>query len=209
MFPRPAGGVPMQLASMRETMAVAQTKAALKEWAIVCRALADGRQILLLRKGGIEEIKNGFEVVHRDFWLFPTYVHQRAGDLVSAVQAEFEAVQSAQPPAGSLEVQLYATVEEVVRVTDLDRLRALDGLHILSWDCVTSRFHYRNKPGVHVLALRVRRRPEAFCLKASPWYDGCVSWVELDEPLDTAGCAPVLGEAEFAARLADLRARLS
>ena len=35
------------------------TNAALKEWAIVCKALAEGRQILLIRKGGIEEIKGG------------------------------------------------------------------------------------------------------------------------------------------------------
>ena len=28
------------------------TNAALKEWAVVCNALADGRQIVLIRKGG-------------------------------------------------------------------------------------------------------------------------------------------------------------
>jgi hypothetical protein len=34
--------------------------AALKEWAVVCKALEEGRQILLLRKGGIMEYKQGF-----------------------------------------------------------------------------------------------------------------------------------------------------
>jgi hypothetical protein len=183
--------------------------AALKEWAIVCRALGDGRQILLIRKGGIEEMKDGFQVAHRNFWLFPTYVHQKAADLVPAFQAEFEAVQSAQPLSGTVEVQLYATVEDVVRVTDVAGLRRLEGLHILSRDCVVARFHYRNRPGVHVLAVRVYRRPDPYRLQASPWYDGCVSWVQLDEPLATHGCVPVLADADFAARLADLRARLS
>lgn len=185
-----------------------RTNAALKEWAIVCRALADGRQTLLIRKGGIEEIKDGFQVTHRDFWLFPTYVHQKAADLVPAIHAEFEEVQETQPPGDAVPFQLYATVEHVVKAMDLDRLRTLEGHHILSWDCIASRFHYRNKPGVHVMAIRVYRRPTVITLKNTPRYDGCVSWVELDEALDTEGCTPVLSDAEFNARLADIRARL-
>lgn len=185
------------------------TNAALKEWAIVCRALADGRQTLLIRKGGIEEIKDGFQVTHRDFWLFPTYVHQKAADLVPAIHAEFERVLATQPPADSVPFQLYATVEDVVKAMDLDRLRSLEGHHILSWDCIASRYHYRNKPGVHVMTLRVFRRSQAIALKNTPRYDGCVSWVELDQALDTEGCTPVLSDAEFDARLADIRARLA
>ncbi|HYL80156.1 MAG TPA: DUF1802 family protein [Candidatus Acidoferrum sp.] len=184
------------------------TNAALKEWAIVCRALAGGRQTLLIRKGGIEEIKPGFQVTHRDFWLFPTYIHQKAADLVPAVHAEFAEVQTAQPSAGSLQIQLYATVEDVAKVTDLGRLRALEGLHVLSWDCVESRFNYR-RPGVHVMALRVYRRPETVTLENAPAYDGCVSWVDLDQSLGTEGCAPVLSDADFGRRLADIRSRLA
>ena len=30
---------------------------ALKEWAIICKALEEGRQVVLLRKGGILEYK--------------------------------------------------------------------------------------------------------------------------------------------------------
>ncbi len=186
-----------------------RTNAALKEWAIVCRALADGRQTLLIRKGGIEEIKDGFQARHGDFWLFPTYVHQKTADLIPGVHAEFAEVQASQPPADSVPFQLYATVEDVVKAMDLDRLRSLDGHHILSWDCVASRFHYRNKPGVHVMTLRVYRAPKAFTLKNTPRYDGCVSWVDLDQGLETAGCAPVLSDAEFTARRADVKARLA
>ena len=49
------------------------TIAALKEWAIVCKALEEGRQVLLLRKGGIMEYRQGFEVKHNNFLLFPTF----------------------------------------------------------------------------------------------------------------------------------------
>jgi hypothetical protein len=40
---------------------------ALKEWAVVCRALEEGRQVMLLRKGGILEYRQGFEVRHEKF----------------------------------------------------------------------------------------------------------------------------------------------
>ena len=188
---------------------IEKTAAALKEWAIVCKALAEGRQILLIRKGGIEEIKDGFQVVHRDFWLFPTYVHQKSADLIPAVQPEFAAVQEVPPPPGKLRLQLFATVTEAVKVTDLDRLRALEGCHILSWDCVAARFQYRNKPGVHVLTVRTYRRPAPVELPVAAWYDGCVSWVELDRAIETAGCVPVLSDEEFAHRAADIRSRLA
>jgi hypothetical protein len=183
------------------------TNAALKEWAVVCNALADGRQIVLIRKGGIEEIKAGFQVTHRDVWLFPTYVHQKAADLVPAVHAEFDRVQAAQPAATRVSIQLYATVATAVKVAELDRLRALEGAHLLAWDAVAARFHYR-RPGVHVLTLRVYRVPEPFVLSVQPWYDGCTSWVELHESLDPSGAVPVISDADFARREANVRALL-
>ena len=185
------------------------TNAALKEWAIVCQALADGRQTLLIRKGGIQEIKDGFEVTHRNFWLFPTYVHQKVTDLVPTVHEEFRSVQTAEPPPGTLSIGLYATVEDVIRVTDLDRLRGLADQHILSWECVAGRFHYRNKPGVHVLVVRVYRRPEPLLLPQKAWYDGCVSWVDLDQAIGPDGCTPILSDAEFAVRASDIREKAS
>jgi hypothetical protein len=184
---------------------VEAVNAALKEWAVVCRALADGRQTLLIRKGGIQEIKDGFEVTHQRFWLFPTYVHQKEADLVPDVREEFRTLQAASPPPGALAIQLYATVADVVRVTDLECLRRLADMHILSWECVASRFHYRNKPGVHVLTLRLFRRPEPIILEQKPWYDGCVSWVELDQAINLERCVPVLSDAVFNARRADIR----
>ena len=50
--------------------------AALKEWAIICKAAEDGKQVLLFRKGGIMEYRNGFELKYKNFFLFPTFEHQ-------------------------------------------------------------------------------------------------------------------------------------
>src|ERR671913_312022 len=59
---------------------------ALKEWAIICKALEDGKQILLLRKGGIMEYRKGFEVKHNEFLLYPTFEHQS----LESIKAEYK-----------------------------------------------------------------------------------------------------------------------
>jgi hypothetical protein len=187
----------------------APVNAALKEWAIVCHALADGRQTLLIRKGGIREVKDGFEVTRHNFWLFPTYAHQNTADLVQSVHDDFRTTQTTEPSSGMIPIRLFATVDDVVKITDLERLRRLQWQHILSWECVASRFHYRDKPGVHLLTLRVYRRPEPILVPNRSWYDGCVSWVDLDQALETSGCVPVLSDADFAARVAAIRRQIA
>ena len=56
---------------------------ALKEWAVTVRALAEGEQLVTLRKGGIREVGRHFELEHDRFFLYPTFDHQR-NDLVRA-----------------------------------------------------------------------------------------------------------------------------
>ena len=57
-------------------MALTRTLSALKEWALVCKLLLEGRQAIMLRKGGIDE--KGFWVEADEFFLYPTYFHQMA-----------------------------------------------------------------------------------------------------------------------------------
>ena len=54
---------------------------AFKEWAVTVRALAEGEQLLTLRKGGIREDNKHFEIEHDRFFLYPTFDHQQ-NDLV-------------------------------------------------------------------------------------------------------------------------------
>ena len=184
---------------------LATNNVALKEWAIVDQYVGSGRQVVLLRKGGIHEQKGGFEVEHREFFLFPTYVHQKAEDLVPAARAEYEAVVAAAPTDRTAILRHYAVVDEVVAVTSSEPLRLLADQHILSWPAVEGRFWYRNRPGLHVLLLRAYRLPRPLTLANREAYDGCVSWVELEERLPTAGCVPVLEDAEFARRAEAVR----
>ena len=66
--------------------------AALKEWAIVCKAAEDGKQVLLFRKGGIMEYRNGFELKHKNFFLFPTFEHQSMESIREEYKKELESL---------------------------------------------------------------------------------------------------------------------
>ena len=185
-----------------------ENRSALKEWGAVERALAEGRTTLLVRKGGIHERREGFQVEHREFWLFPTLYHQNAHELRPEFRAALEAAEAAPPDVNRVRIAHYAVVEEALRVGSLDALRRLDGLHPLTPDTVESRFAYRDRPYLHVLLVRAFRLPEPHVIPVTLDYEGCVSWVELDDALPTAGVQPVLLDGEFAARRAEVLARL-
>jgi len=180
---------------------------ALKEWAVICRELAEGRQFIVVRKGGIREPASGFSVEQREFFLFPTYVHQNEDELVDAARAALPDVARAAPPAGLLHLDLYAEVAAVIEVTELEALRRLDGQHALAWSAVERRFNYR-RAGLHVMALRIFRLSEPLRVENLARYDGCRSWVALEAAYPTAGGHPVLSETEFHRRLSALRASL-
>jgi len=181
---------------------------AFKEWAVVCAALEQGRQTLILRKGGIHEGQGGFQVEHPEFWLFPTYLHQDAGALVEETRPLLEQVQGARPPQGQVRISHYVVVADPIEVHDPALLVALAGQHIWSHRTVDARFHYK-RPGLFVLPVRVYRLRRPFELPNSPHFAGCRSWVDLPDALPTAGAEPILDHAEFARRICLIRSALS
>lgn len=169
---------------------------AFKEWAVVCAALASGRQTIILRKGGIDEGREGFRVKHSEFWLLPTRFHQDASALVPDVESLWSETQLHKPPDGKFRIDLYAVVHEVFEVRDLAAIERLAGEHILSSDTLKQRFHYR-QPGLFALAVRVYRTPRPFEIDDSPYIAGCKSWVELPSAVATDELTSVLAEADF------------
>ena len=180
-------------------------KDAFKEWAVICRALADGRQSLILRKGGVAEAGGAFEPERRRFWLFPTYLHQTRAALKPDAWPLLNAAESARPPDGKVWLAHFAEVSAVHHVEDLDALLRLDPLHEWSEETVRARFAYR-QPGVYVLAARVYRVPETIEIPDTAYYAGCKSWVDLERAVPTDGAVPVLSDDAFrdVERLLDL-----
>lgn len=172
-----------------------ETQFAFKEWAVVCAALASGRQTLILRKGGIHEGREGFRVEHREFWLFPTGFHQQRDEVTPDAWPLLGEVQ-ARGMSDRLELRLYAVVEDVQQVLDRSALARLSGRHVWSESTVEQRFQYRT-PGLFALIVRIFCRPTPFVIEGSPYFAGCKSWVDLPFALPTAGLQPVLDEATF------------
>ncbi len=169
---------------------------AFKEWAVICRALAEGRQALILRKGGIAEDGGVFRVEHTRFWLYPTYVHQQKDGITPEMVPLLEQVEAERPPSGVVRLSHLAEVAGIYHVHDLTAAWKLAGMHGWSQETVQARFEYR-RPELYVLPVRVYRSPIIHELTETAEYAGCRSWVELDRDLTTEGAAPVLDEQAF------------
>ncbi len=182
---------------------------AFKEWAVICRALAEGRQSLILRKGGIAEAGGEFRPEHDRFLLLPTHFHEqhRAG-IKPEMLPLLDAADADRPPAGTLRFTHEATVATVRKVTDLDAALALDGLHGWSADTVRQRFHYRT-PGLFVLTVRVSALPASVEVPDQHEYAGCKTWVELADEVPTAGATPVMTDDAFAAYVRAVNAAIT
>jgi hypothetical protein len=168
----------------------------LKEWAVICRALAEGRQAQILRKGGIEEPAGTFHLEHRRFWLYPTYVHQQRAGVKPQALPLLEQAEAERPAAGVVRLAHFAEVAGIYQLHNLAAALAVDRLHLWSEETVRGRFAYR-RPGLNVLPVRVYRAAQAVELPEEPSYAGCRSWVDLGRPLPTDGAVPVLSDEAF------------
>jgi hypothetical protein len=178
---------------------------AFKEWAVVCRALAQGRQIVILRKGGIAEGPRGFEVTDGQFLLFPTYLHQSEDGVVPEWRPE-RAAASVDPSPGRVILSHYAVVSSWVRIRTIEKLRALRGLHIWSDGIVEERFHRWAEESVIALMVRVHALPRPAEMESLESYAGCKSWITLAEQVPLDGATPVLSDEAFEAKLNQVKA---
>ena len=176
---------------------------AFKEWAVICRALEEGRQAIILRKGGIAEEGGVFKPDHSRFWLFPTFAHQQRAGVKPEAAALLQAAEGSRPPTGMLRLSHFADVSGTFFVPRLVDALALDPLHLWSEEIIRQRFAYRSE-GLYVLAVRVYRIPTPFDVPLKPEYDGCKTWVELDADLPTAGAEPVIDSRKYASILEEI-----
>ncbi|WP_166831957.1 DUF1802 family protein [Thalassoroseus pseudoceratinae] len=187
---------------------LAANRFAFKEWASVCIALAEGRQSVIFRKGGIHESQGEFTVDHPEFWLFPTKFHQDPTELSDEHGDLIPRSQSLTAPADTVHFQHYVVVTDIIRLQDESRLPYLTGLHVWSDQTLSQRFHYRH-PGLFALLVSVFTLAEPIALPDSPHFAGCRSWVDLPEELPVAGLKPVLSAAESEKHWSELRVALT
>ncbi|HEY8965668.1 MAG TPA: CDP-diacylglycerol--glycerol-3-phosphate 3-phosphatidyltransferase [Candidatus Methylacidiphilales bacterium] len=192
---------------------------AFKEWGAVVASLGSGRQILVLRKGGIAEGRSGFTVKHKRFWLLPTRFHQQEEKLVAdRLPAGASTVGGGDPVAGVDKVTLsyFADVTHVGYISEWNEKveQALAPFHPWKAEVIKERFDYVRpgmEPGLHAILVRVHRLKEPKEIAWEKSFDGCKSWVEI--PLDweapANGSDPVLEESVYRFKVEEIRSALS
>jgi hypothetical protein len=187
---------------------------AFKEWAVTVRALAEGEQLLTLRKGGIREAGKHFRLEHQRFFLYPTFDHQR-DDLVRAshvpelrraleegVWADGEPSLETWPEGGFIpqpdrvRIRAWAEVAAHFTVTDQRCVDALSPFYVWTTDYAQKRLAWKRRHPLHVLVLRSYRIPRPVTVRVRDEYGGCRSWLDLHRELPFEG-TPVLADEEF------------
>lgn len=173
---------------------------AFKEWASVVAALGQGKQVLILRKGGIREEGGEFQVEHDEFFLFPTYEHQKKSDLKPEVHHELDLSIRNKPDPRQIPIRYYGEAIGILHLTEESDLGHLSPYHVWSDQAVKQRFEFGREKGLFALAVRIYRLPEIQWIASDPEYGGCKSWVSLKQKLNTKGAQPVLNDADFTKR---------
>ncbi|MCM3631187.1 DUF1802 family protein [Paenibacillus glycanilyticus] len=171
---------------------------ALKEWAVTVKALQEGHLMLVMRKGGIIEETRDFQLVSKGFYLMPAYEHQKEHLLKEAYQGQIQGtMQGWTPDMPSIKLHSYAEAVEDIEITDQETLDRIREHHIWTDTFAEERLKWKRTKPLHLLLLRVYRLEEPVELPMQPAYNGCKSWVQLDEGMPQPAMTPVLSDEEF------------
>lgn len=156
--------------------------------------MLDGRQTVLLRKGGIGEKR--FDLAAGEFVFFPMIAHGHA----DRVRPEHhEVVQMAGPDSTQdhIVVRAGAKVVAAIAVNHPDGLDDIADTHIWTAESVRAdRLDFRPKHRLTVLVVQARALVEPVRLPRVAAYAGCTSWVDL--PLVPQWADPVHDDATLA-----------
>ncbi|MBS13686.1 MAG: hypothetical protein CME19_19055 [Gemmatimonadetes bacterium] len=177
-------------------------RCALKEWALAIRALGEGRQVVLMRKGGIVEETGDFDLVSERFLLYPTFYHQEPSILKPDVQSWLADMPTEAPER--IPVMYCACVTDLFPVEDAEAIDRLASSHIWTAEYIKDRFYWKPEKPLTTMVLRVYRLPAPGHIDPRPEYGGCRSWVDLFEPVDVDGMIPVLDDKTFGRLRADV-----
>ena len=164
---------------------------ALKEWSTVIEALASGRQVILIRKGGIADPKFGVEADR--FYLYPTYYHQPA---------------AGEEPKTVI-ISHWCEMVRTWRIRDLELLHRIEPLVAMSREALETRYRFRPDQALHVIGVRTYELPAPVMIDVKPEYIGCRSWVSIDDEIHMDGSHPVMTSTELGARLESVEVMLA
>ena len=182
---------------------------ALKEWDLVISDLLAGRQALLLRKGGILESNNEFELEHKRFLFYPTFIHQDPRMTKPERRAELRHL-PAEPD--KIEIRGYGEVAKIFEVPMTPtpaaaraKIDQLADLHLWDTPLIDMRFNYRPEKPLYLVLIRAFQLPSPVTLPNTLSYAGCKSWVPLEQEIDISNATQSLPEANLQSIIARIQ----
>ena len=162
-------------------------RVAFKEWAGVCDALIEGRQTVIIRKGGISETAGPGEFDARISGILAV---SRPGSIKRSRGCEPAANNGPlpiRPARDALDFDPRACDRRPGRPRRQRENSAVPSRSFIfsQPETIFKRFHYR-RPGFWILGARVWRGDQAFTLPITREHAGCKTWVALDHPLSTS-----------------------
>lgn len=164
---------------------------ALKEWATIVRALENGDQTVILRKGGILETASGFEIESKKFLLFPTFEHQESNHIKPQFQKYLNQVMDNKPKDGYNRTTSYAEVIYDADVKSEEKINALSPFHVWSDSYIKTRINWMPEKPLKAIFLKVFKIPE-FKIPLKSEYQGCKSWIDINDNVSVG--KPVLND---------------
>lgn len=150
---------------------------ALKEWGAAVHALLQGRQTVLLRKGGIHEKR--FVLQGSEFLLYPTVAHSHA-ESTRPEHADLLPIGAADVTGDAIVVRAAASVVEAIEVTRPENIAALEPFHIWTTGSVqANRIDFRPKRRLAAIVVAVRPLVVPVRVPVRAEYGGCRSWLDL------------------------------
>ncbi|MBH5318539.1 DUF1802 family protein [Paenibacillus sp. GSMTC-2017] len=182
---------------------------ALKEWAVSVKALLDGKQIIIMRKGGIIEETRDFELMSNRFYLMPAYEHQKKHLLKEDYRDEIDdTIKEWSAHKNEIKLEAYAEVVQDIEINDQETLDKLRHLHIWTDTFAEERLKWKRKKPLHLLLLKIYKLDEPVFTPIRDTYNGCKSWVRLEDEIPLPAMTSVLSEEQLAEEIVRIKQAL-
>lgn len=153
---------------------------ALKEWAVAVRAMEQGCQDVMFRKGGIQEAEGDFQLKHMVFLLYPAREHQKAEYLNPEFLPLLNSTMAEQR-GHIVTIRSRCQVQRVTRIMSLEEALPYQGRHIWNNDFIQMRLDYKPDRPLYVIEIKLLPLEAELSFIETTEYAGCKSWVYLHE----------------------------
>ena len=167
---------------------------AFKESAIVCQALEEGKQTLVLRKGGVMEEGGVLKPEHDEFFIYPTYDPNVAEGIKADWRPRIHKLDKDAKDTKHVHFRIYATVDSVLKVTNWEAAKSLVPFTVLTEQAIEKEFRSSDWEGFYLFLLRVYSLAVPMDLPRKASHDKPSIFVPLGASLFTIGAFPVIPE---------------